>query len=135
MLLDTGPLAMVIIGSARLTNTAKDAILSADRVTVSAISLYEIGQKVRLGKWPEMEQFVSELERLTLERGVEILPLTGSASLRASLLEWSHRDPFDRMIAAVALQEGVAVVSPDAAFDGIGVSRVWGICGLLRLDD
>jgi PIN domain nuclease of toxin-antitoxin system len=125
VLLDTGPLAMVIIGSARLTNTAKDAILSADRVTVSAISLYEIGQKVRLGKWPEMEQFVSELERLTLERGVEILPLTGSASLRASLLEWSHRDPFDRMIAAVALQEGVAVVSPDAAFDGIGVSRVW----------
>jgi len=125
MLLDTGPLAMVIIGSARLTNTAKDAILSADRVTVSAISLYEIGQKVRLGKWPEMEPFVSELESLTLERGVEILPLTGSASLRASLLEWSHRDPFDRMIAAVALQEGVAVVSPDAAFDGIGVSRVW----------
>ena len=38
---------------------------------------------------------------------------------------WSHRDPFDRMIAAVALQERVAVVSADVVFEAVGVERVW----------
>lgn len=125
LLLDTGPLAMVIMGSARLTDVAREAILSADRVCVSAISFYEIGQKVRIGKWPEMGPFVGELEERTAGAGVEVLPLSASVSLRAALLNWSHRDPFDRMIAAVAMQEGVAVVSSDVAFDGIGVERVW----------
>lgn len=116
---------MVIIGSARITQTAREAILSADRVIVSAISFYEIGQKVRIGKWPEFEPFAADLEKLTAERGIEVLPLSASVSLRASLMDWSHRDPFDRMIAAVALQERVAVVSSDAAFDAVGVERVW----------
>lgn len=125
LLLDTGPLAMVILGSDRMTKTAVEAILSADEVMVSVISFYEIGQKVRIGKWPEMAPFVGELEVLTTKRGVTIAPLSASVSLRASLLDWSHRDPFDRMIAAVAFQEGCAVVSPDAAFDAVGVARVW----------
>lgn len=125
LLLDTGPLAMVILGSDRLTKTAVEAILSADGVMVSVISFYEIGQKVRIGKWPEMAPFVGELEALTTERGITIAPLSASVSLRASLLYWAHRDPFDRMIAAVALQEGCAVVSSDAAFDTVGVQRVW----------
>jgi PIN domain nuclease of toxin-antitoxin system len=45
--------------------------------------------------------------------------------MKAALLDWDHRDPFDRMIAAVALQERVAVVSADAAFEAVGVERVW----------
>ncbi|WP_370400304.1 type II toxin-antitoxin system VapC family toxin [Sulfitobacter sp. JB4-11] len=125
LLLDTGPLAMVILGSDRMTKTAREAVLSADEVMVSAISFYEIGQKVRIGKWPEMAPFVAELEALTTKRGITITPLSASVSLRASLLDWSHRDPFDRMIATVALQEGCPVVSPDAAFDAVGVARVW----------
>ena len=125
MLLDTGPLAMVIIGSDRLTEIAREAILSAERVMVSAISFYEIGQKVRIGKWPEMAAYAEKLDSLTAERGIEVLPLTSGQALRASLLDWSHRDPFDRIIAAVALQERVAVVSQDAAFEAVGVERVW----------
>lgn len=116
---------MVILGSTRLTEVAREAILSAEGVMVSAISFYEIGQKVRIGKWSEMAPYVRELENLTVERGITIAPLTASVSLRASLLDWPHRDPFDRMIAAVAMQERLAVVSPDAAFDMVGVERVW----------
>jgi len=37
----------------------------------------------------------------------------------------SHRDPFDRMLAAQAVIEGVPIVSNDEAFDLFGVMRLW----------
>lgn len=125
LLLDTGPFAMVLMDSPRLTDGARQAIASANRIQVSAISFYEIGQKTRLGKWDEVGHLVPKLEVRAEASGIEVLPLTASVSLRASLLEWDHRDPSDRMIAAVALQEGAAVVSQDAVFEGVGVERVW----------
>jgi PIN domain nuclease of toxin-antitoxin system len=36
-----------------------------------------------------------------------------------------HHDPFDRMIAATALEEGLTLVSADPAFDSSGVTRLW----------
>ena len=36
-----------------------------------------------------------------------------------------HKDPFDRMLAAQALQEALVIVSKDAIFDHYGVSRLW----------
>jgi PIN domain nuclease of toxin-antitoxin system len=42
-------------------------MLAADIVLVSPITFFEVAQKVRLGKWPEMEPFVSQLPAL-LER-------------------------------------------------------------------
>jgi len=42
------------------------------------------------------------------------------------LLDWDHRDPFDRMIAVVARQEDLLLISADAAFDGLGVEHLWG---------
>lgn len=41
-------------------------------------------------------------------------------------MPWNHRDLFDRMIAATALQEGLPLVSSAGAFDAVGVVRVWG---------
>jgi PIN domain nuclease of toxin-antitoxin system len=37
----------------------------------------------------------------------------------------SHKDPFDRLIIAQALLEGVPVVCADAIFDTYGVTRLW----------
>ena len=36
-----------------------------------------------------------------------------------------HKDPFDRLIAATALVEGLTLVSADLAFDAYGVTRLW----------
>jgi len=125
LLLDTGPFAMVLMDSPRLTAAARQAISRATSVQVSAISFYEIGQKTRLGKWDEIAHLVPMLEAHAEASGIEVLPLTASVSLQASLLDWTHRDPFDRMIAAQALADGVAVVSQDVAFEAIEVERVW----------
>ena len=36
-----------------------------------------------------------------------------------------HRDPFDRLLAAQALEEGLSIVSADPVFTGYGVKRIW----------
>jgi PIN domain nuclease of toxin-antitoxin system len=44
---------------------------------------------------------------------------------RVADLPFHHRDPFDRLLAAQALEERVAIVSSDAVFKKYGVRRVW----------
>lgn len=125
LLLDTNAFAMVLTDDPRLTDTARDAILGATRVALSVISLYEIGQKVRLGKWPEMEAFAPDLAVQAQNDGIDLLPLSPAAALQAALLDWEHRDPFDRMIACVARAEGLDLVLSDTAFDALALSRIW----------
>jgi len=36
-----------------------------------------------------------------------------------------HRDPFDRLLVAQALEEDLILVSSDSAFDAYGVTRLW----------
>ena len=124
-LLDTNAFAMVLTDDPRLPAKARAAILAADRAGVSAISFYEIGQKVRLGKWPAMAGVVDRLEALAVEAGFDLIPLSPSVARHAAMLDWAHRDPFDRMIAAAAQEEEVPVVSSDGAFDAVRVERVW----------
>lgn len=102
-----------------------EAMTEADCVVVSAISFYEIGQKVRLGKWPEMAPFLPRLIDLAGEQGAQLLALSAEASLLASTLAWDHRDPFDRLIGASALQSGLALVSADTVFDALAREPRW----------
>jgi PIN domain nuclease of toxin-antitoxin system len=64
VLLDTHAWAWSLTGDERLSKTAASAILQAESVYVSPISFYEIGQKVRFGKWPQMETYVTQLQSL-----------------------------------------------------------------------
>jgi PIN domain nuclease of toxin-antitoxin system len=81
--------------------------------------------EIRLGKWPEMARFHDRLQaKLSEQNGVEA-PLTAAVTLLAGRLDWEHRDPFDRMLAATAILTGSILISADQAFDGIAVRRVW----------
>ena len=125
-LLDTNAFTMALTGDTRLPEKALERMQAADRLAVSVISFYEIGQKVRLGKWPEMAPHVDKLENQARSDGYDLIPLTAKAALMASTLDWLHRDPFDRMIAAVAMIETLPLISSDTAFDGLAVERIWG---------
>lgn len=125
VLLDTHAWAWALAGDDRLSAGATTAILQADAVFVSAISLFEIGQKVRLGKWPEMQPFLHRLIDLAAEQGAHLVPLSSEASLLAATLEWAHRDPFDRIIGATAMVRGLTLVSADAAFDALAAEPRW----------
>ena len=108
----------------RLSARATAAITKAATVMVSPISFYEIGQKVRLGKWDEMAAWVDRLAEILEEQGGSIASLEPRICLAASTMPWEHRDPFDRLIAASASHYNLPLVSVDTIFDGV-VTRVW----------
>ncbi|MEQ1502828.1 MAG: type II toxin-antitoxin system VapC family toxin [Myxococcota bacterium] len=124
ILLDTHVLLWWLVGDERLSAARRAQIVDADtRVLVSAASGWEIATKHRLGKLPMPAAVVSELPKLLIEQGFETVDITLLHATRAGRLPGDHRDPFDRMLAAQALIEGLPIVSADAALDPFGVER------------
>lgn len=99
-LLDTNAFSMALTDDPGCRK-AHVRMREANRLAVSVVSFHEIGQKVRLGKWPELVVCIESLEQRALSDGYDLIPLTATACLNASMLDWDHRDPFDRMIASV----------------------------------
>jgi PIN domain nuclease of toxin-antitoxin system len=106
------------------------AVAQAASVFVAPITFFEIGQKVRLGKWPEMEPMVDRLAELLVSQGGQAAVLAPKTCLLAARLDWAHRDPFDRIIAATALVNHWPLISIDTTFDALAdhtdwVARFW----------
>ena len=108
----------------RISDRARQEIADADAILVSAISFFEIAQKVRIGKWPEMAPHLDRLpELLEIQRAIAA-SLETADCLLAGAMVWPHRDPFDRLLVATALRRRVPIVSADPVFDG-SVARIW----------
>ncbi len=122
VLLDTHAWIWGLMDSARLGGNAKTAILEADAVHISPISVYEIVRKARLGKWPEI---VPHIDALLSETQTVSAPFTRGVAACAGALDWTHRDPFDRFIAATAIEMGWALISKDAEFDALNGTPGW----------
>lgn len=124
ILLDTHTWAWSLAGDDRLSKPAISAIEAADTVLVSPITFFEIGQKVWLGKWPEMAPFVSRLAALLGEQGGSVAGFDPAICIAAGAMAWTHRDPLDRLLAAMAMHYNLPLVPADVVFDGI-VTRLW----------
>lgn len=126
VLLDTHVWVWTWGESFRLTDAARNAIEAADVVLVSPASVFEVSQKARLGKWPEVEGIAKNLLPLISEQASSEASLTAEICSIAGWLDWPHRDPFDRLIGATALFLGVPLVTKDPAFATLeGVAPVW----------
>ena len=94
-------------------------------ILVSSVSGYEIALKWRLGKLAMIEDPAVNYPLLMTRNKFESLAVTDAHALRAGLLSDSHRDPFDRLIAAQALEEKLTVVTRDPAFAAFGCKTLW----------
>jgi len=69
---------------------------------------------------------VLQLIQLQVEaNNFQVLPVTLEHAAAVVDLPFHHRDPFDRLIAAQAVEEGLPVVSSDPVFKEYGVKRAW----------
>ena len=126
LLADTHAVAWWLEGSDDLSEPARRALGDeTNLVFVSAVSIYEISLKHRLGKWPEAGALLQTLPRFMAAQGVQAMPLTFEHANLAGSLPPTHRDPFDRMLAGQALTEHLTIVSIDHLLDQFGVSRLW----------
>ncbi len=126
VLIDTHYVLWAAINSARMEPWARKLIADLDnQILVSAASIYEISLKVRYGRLPEAVGFESDLLANVENRlGYTVLALEPQTMLRAARFEDAHADPFDRMIAAQAIQNNLPLLSTDARLDAFGVRRL-----------
>ncbi len=125
LLLDSHALIWWVEGSERLPERVIDAIDTAEAVYVSAVSAMEITTKHRIGKLPQVAELVADFSARLAFLGFRELPLTVAQGRVAGNFVDPHKDPFDRMLIAQALLEGLVLVSCEGLFDRFGVQRLW----------
>jgi PIN domain nuclease of toxin-antitoxin system len=111
LLLDTHALLWWLSDDSRLGNAAKEHIAdAANDILVSAVSLWEILVKVRVGKLvADIEEILAELET----QGFILLPIAPTHLVVLAGLPMHHRDPFDHLLIAQAIAEGATFLSED----------------------
>lgn len=120
LLLDTPALLWWLAG-ARLAADARDRIADpATMVAVSAASVWEIEIKRALGKL----RLDASIVDLVASEGFEALPISLAHAEAAGRLPPHHRDPFDRMLVAQALAEGLSIVTRDPIFVAYDVAVI-----------
>jgi PIN domain nuclease of toxin-antitoxin system len=96
-----------------------------NEVSISVASCWELASKLSLGKLrlaQSLERFIPE--QLT-RNGFVLLGVEFRHVARVADLPFHHRDPFDRVLVAQALQDELAIVSGDRAFRKYGVAVIW----------
>ena len=126
-LLDTHVMLWALTDPKRLGGTAREVVENrSSRLIISAVSAWEIATKHRLGKLPQADVLLAGYSKHLDRLGVIRLPVAEDHALLAGRLEWDHRDPFDRMLAAQAMIESLVLITGDPVFaDCPGVSTLW----------
>ena len=126
-LLDTHVLIWIARGEEAFISPRVSSLLIAERgsICVSAVSAWEMATKHRIGKLPRVGLFLEHFEERALQFQLGLLPISVRHGLLAGKLEGAHQDPFDRILAAQALLENLALLSNDRELDAFGVRRVW----------
>lgn len=126
LLLDTHALLWWLEDDVRLSKPARNAISAASqRVMVSTASAWECAVKTAIGKLPQAALVLANFRDILRREGFDLLDISLEHVLATGALPRFHGDPFDRMLVAQALAEGVALVSKDDQLDSYGVKRLW----------
>lgn len=124
-LLDSHTLIWFLNGDSKLSLKSKTLIENTDnQIFVSICSIWEIGIKIGLQKL-EFDGEFSEFLSLISLNSFTLLPLDLSHILEYSKLEFIHRDPFDRILIAQAINENMIILSKDENIRKYSVLSDW----------
>lgn len=120
LLVDTQLLLWAAFEPARLSLRARSVLASRGHLLCfSLASIWEVALKTSLGR----ENFrvdAAMLHKALVAEGWSELPIAPPHLFRVGTLPWVHRDPFDRLLVAQALEEGLGLLSADASLQGYG---------------
>ena len=122
LLLDSNTFLWWRAGSEKLTERAERMIGDTDNDTaVSVVTLWEIAIKRGIGKL----RFLEDFEAVMTEEAFDLLPISYAHLRTLETVPMHHRDPFDRLLIAQALAEGIPIATGDRVFAAYGVQVIW----------
>lgn len=114
-LLDTHVFLWLLTRPERVPETIRASLADPrNPLVVSAVTALEVATKVRLGKL-SAPGLTDAWDRQLVDIGATPLSIATDHALLAGRLSWAHRDPFDRLLVAQAMLEGMSLVTVDAA--------------------
>ena len=126
LLLDTHTFLWFISGDGQLSSKARELISDPENeVLLSVASLWEIVIKVGLGKLRLAGSFEEVIPSQLQSNDIEVLGIELAHLSELNHLPQHHKDPFDRLIIAQALAEGMPLLSKDDNFKEYRVQLLW----------
>ena len=122
-LLDTHAILWYAQGSGELSANAR-TLMESEECFYSMASLWEVAIKQKLGKL-DGTLSIKELEELCANMGF-VKILTKSEHIeKTKSLDFIHRDPFDRLLIALAQSENLTIITRDTILPKYDVKTVW----------
>ena len=126
LLLDTHAWLWFVLGDPQLSDIARNHILDPGNIKfVSPASYWEISIKISLNKYALHVPYAQFMRQAITGNGFRFLHISPRHTERLIALPLHHRDPFDRLLIAQGLVEGMNVVSDDSNFGVYGVPLIW----------
>lgn len=126
LLLDTHTLLWFALTDPQLSGTATSLIMdAANEKLVSPASYWEIAIKISVRKYVLENPYDVFMGESIEKNGFGYLHIEPKHTAALIGLPFHHKDPFDRLLIAQAMVEGIPVISNDSALDAYGISRLW----------
>jgi len=126
VLVDTHALLWWMGGDARVSELARGILEDgANQRLVSIVSLWEIAIKISLGRLPTSGLNVTRIAEQLRKQDFVMIPVRLGDLVRIEKLPWIHRDPFDRLLIAQALEEDAPLLTSDGLILQYAVQTIW----------
>ena len=125
-LFDTHALLWLTTDNISLTKKVRTIFLNSENdIYLSIASLWEMAIKISINKLYLEESLEDFTCNHIIGNDIQILKIELPHIYRLEQLPFHHRDPFDRLIIAQAIEDNLAIISSDGIFDNYSVTRIW----------
>jgi PIN domain nuclease of toxin-antitoxin system len=125
-LLDVHTFIWFVTDSPQLSTTAKVLIEEEyNEKWLSIASIWEMAIKSSIGKLTFNLPLQTFVEQQMQQNSIDLLSIQMSHLAIVAALPLYHRDPFDRLLIAQAIVEGIPIIGADVAFDAYSIERIW----------
>lgn len=125
LLIDSNAFLWYCAGDPQITRTAVEAIGRSRDAWISSATPWELSIKCSTGRLTLPGGAAAYVRQAVAAYGFGVLGIEWHHLSVLESLPFHHKDPFDRLMIAQAIAEGIPIASSDEQFDAYGITRVW----------